>query len=60
MDLSNDPQWRAEDKAARARMIDRRETLVAELIREIGRSVGLSIDDIEILKGTYAPQILFK
>ncbi|RWM05921.1 DUF6680 family protein [Mesorhizobium sp.] len=56
MDLFNDPQWTADDIATRARMLDRRETMVAELIREVGRAVNVSIDDIEILKGAYAPQ----
>ncbi|MDG4895633.1 hypothetical protein P9272_18865 [Mesorhizobium sp. WSM4976] len=57
MDLFNDPQWNVDDMATRARLLDRRETLVAELIREIGAAVNVSIDDIEILKGAYAPQI---
>ncbi|MHA6684788.1 DUF6680 family protein [Mesorhizobium sp. A556] len=56
MDVFDDPQWLSQDLDTKARLLDRMETVRAELIREIGRAVRVGIDDLEILKGAYAPQ----
>lgn len=57
MELFSDPQWLSDQAGVRERLVDRRDTLVAELIREIGFAVRVPINDIEILKGAYKPQV---
>lgn len=56
MAVFDDPQWLSQDVDTKSRLLDRLETVRAELIREIGRAVKVGIDDLEILKGAYAPQ----
>lgn len=56
MELFEDAQWSNKDEQIRRRLLDRVDTKIAYLLSAISEALGQKIEQLQILKGGYAPQ----
>ncbi|WP_430437031.1 DUF6680 family protein [Oceanibaculum nanhaiense] len=56
METFESPSWRSSDQEAVRRINEQVDTRIAYLLSTMGNAVGVTIDQIHILRGAYAPQ----